>query len=66
MRNYRNVPIDDEAPGVVNPVGMLGMVDDKGIDEKILAVAQHDPRFRRVDDLAAVEPHLPERNRVFL
>jgi inorganic pyrophosphatase len=34
------------------------MVDDKGIDEKILAVAQHDPHYHRIDDLEAVEPHV--------
>jgi len=48
-------------PGCVlqaRPVGMLGMVGDKGIDEKILAVAQHDPRYQRIDDLASVEPHV--------
>jgi inorganic pyrophosphatase len=40
------------------PVGMLEMVDDKGIDEKILAVAQHDPRYDRIKDLSDVEPHI--------
>jgi len=47
-------------PGCVlqaRPMGMLGMVDDKGIDEKILAVAQHDPHYQRIEDLASVEPH---------
>jgi len=48
-------------PGCVlkaRPVGMLGMVDDKGLDEKILAVAQHDPRYQQVDDVAGVTPHV--------
>ena len=40
------------------PVGMLDMVDDKGIDEKILAVAHGDPRYQRIEDLASVEPHV--------
>jgi len=40
------------------PIGMLDMVDDKGTDEKILAVAQHDPRYQRIEDLASVEPHI--------
>ena len=42
----------------VRPIGKLDMVDDKGIDEKILAVAQHDPHYQRIDDLEAVEPHV--------
>lgn len=40
------------------PVGKLDMVDDKGIDEKILAVARHDPRYQRIDDLENIEPHV--------
>ncbi len=28
------------------------------VDEKILAVAQHDPRYQRINDLEAVEPHV--------
>jgi inorganic pyrophosphatase len=42
----------------VRPVGMLGMVDDNGLDEKILAVAQRDPRYQRIEDLTNLEPHL--------
>ena len=34
------------------------MVDDKGVDEKILAVAQNDPRYQRIDQLETIEPHL--------
>jgi inorganic pyrophosphatase len=48
-------------PGCVleaRPVGMLGMVDDNGVDEKILAVAQGDPRYQRIDDLKSIEPHI--------
>jgi inorganic pyrophosphatase len=37
---------------------MLGMVDDNGLDEKILAVAQRDPRYQRIEDLTNLEPHL--------
>ena len=40
------------------PVGILEMVDDKGVDEKILAAAQHDPRDDRIKDLSDVEPHI--------
>jgi inorganic pyrophosphatase len=42
----------------VRPVAKLDMVDDKGIDEKILAIATGDPRFQRIDDLQSVEPHV--------
>ena len=42
----------------VRPIGKLDMVDDKGIDEKILAVAQHDPHYERIKDLEGVEPHV--------
>lgn len=40
------------------PVAMLNMVDDKGVDEKILAVAGGDPRYQRIEDLTSVEPHV--------
>lgn len=39
----------------VRPVGVLDMRDDKGRDQKILAVPTVDPRFAEVADL----PHLP-------
>jgi inorganic pyrophosphatase len=42
----------------VRPIGMLNMVDNKGKDDKILAVAERDPRYQRVEDLADVEPHI--------
>jgi inorganic pyrophosphatase len=42
----------------VRPIGKLDMMDDKGIDERILAVAQHDPHYQRIDDLEGVEPHV--------
>src|SRR4030095_6401814 len=48
-------------PGCVmeaRPVGMLKMTDDKGVDEKVLAAAEGDPRFHRVETLDDVEPHL--------
>ena len=34
------------------------MVADKGIDEKILVVAQNDPRYQRIDQLETIEPYL--------
>ena len=39
-------------------VGMLDMSDDKGPDEKILTVPEHDPRWRHIDNLADVPKHL--------
>ncbi len=48
-------------PGCVveaRPIGMLEMKDDKGVDEKVLAVADRDPRFSDFNDLKDVAPHL--------
>jgi inorganic pyrophosphatase len=39
-------------------VGMLAMSDEKGVDTKILAVAEDDPRFREIQELDQVTPHL--------
>lgn len=39
------------------PVGTLTMVDEKGEDEKILAVPVDDPRFNGIADLADVQEH---------
>ncbi len=50
-------------PGVavdVRPVGVLVMSDDKGQDEKILAVAKDDVRFKHINDLADVTQHLKD------
>ncbi|MFA5945451.1 MAG: inorganic diphosphatase [Patescibacteria group bacterium] len=50
-------------PGVavdVRPIGVLVMSDDKGQDEKILAVAKDDPRFKHVNDLADVSQHMKD------
>lgn len=41
----------------VRPIGMLKMKDDKGYDEKILAVPTVDPRFDGVSDLSDLDPH---------
>jgi inorganic pyrophosphatase len=42
----------------VRPVAKLDVVDDKGIDEKILGVAKHDPRYQRIEDIQNIEPHI--------
>ena len=41
----------------VRPIGTLIMVDEKGEDEKILAVPVDDPRFRAINDLADLAEH---------
>lgn len=38
-------------------IGVLSMADDKGTDNKLLAVPVRDPRFDRVSDLADIPPH---------
>src|SRR5437773_2915552 len=47
-------------PGCIvpaRPIGTLGMRDEKGDDEKILAVPTGDPRFAEVRDLKDLSPH---------
>ncbi|HLI28466.1 MAG TPA: inorganic diphosphatase [Chloroflexota bacterium] len=39
------------------PIGLLDMYDDKGDDEKVLAVPIGDPRFDEVLALADISPH---------
>lgn len=39
-------------------IGVLEMTDDKGIDNKLLAVAKDDPRFSHVKSLEDVSPHV--------
>jgi inorganic pyrophosphatase len=41
----------------VRPIGVLSMRDEKGVDQKILAVPVGDPRFAGVADLDDVPPH---------
>lgn len=40
------------------PVGALVMRDEKGRDEKILAVPQRDPRYRETTDISNLPGHL--------
>ncbi len=47
-------------PGCVveaRPIGVLGMEDERGRDDKILAVPVGDPRFSEVRDLKDLAPH---------
>jgi len=39
------------------PVGVLNMRDEKGEDQKIIAVPTADPRFEGIDGLSEVHPH---------
>ncbi len=47
-------------PGCVmkaRPVGVLNMTDDKGVDEKIIAVAVGDPKLREIEDISDLDEH---------
>jgi inorganic pyrophosphatase len=41
----------------VRPTGVLLMRDEKGFDEKILALPLADPRFDGINDLAEIHEH---------
>jgi inorganic pyrophosphatase len=52
--------LDPTFPGchvLARPIGVLKMVDDKGQDEKILAVPMGDPRFEGIFDLSDLPVH---------
>lgn len=40
------------------PIGVLLMEDEKGLDEKILAVAIDDPHYRDLEDIVQLPQHL--------
>ena len=42
---------------LARPIGVLRMRDDKGPDDKIIAVPAADPRFAHVSDLAHISEH---------
>jgi inorganic pyrophosphatase len=42
----------------VRPIGMLEMLDQGVKDEKILAVAKHNPRYREVHNYTQIYPHM--------
>jgi inorganic pyrophosphatase len=56
------VLVDDPSfPGCVievRPIGMLEMTDQGARDEKVLAVGNHNPRYREVMDYRGVYPHI--------
>ncbi len=41
------------------PIGMLRMRDEKGTDNKVLAVPVNDPRWSPFQDVSDLPPHLP-------
>lgn len=43
----------------VRPIGTLTMMDEKGVDEKILAVPLDDPRYNTIHDLSDLPAHWP-------
>ncbi len=48
------------------PIGVIRMSDDKGADDKIIAVPVHDPGFSHYGDLSALPPHTMLELRQFL
>jgi len=42
---------------MARPIGVLDMQDEKGPDQKILAVPIGDPRFASIRDLRDIDPH---------
>jgi inorganic pyrophosphatase len=38
-------------------IGVLHMKDEKGVDDKIIAVTTADPRFAGIDDISRVQSH---------
>lgn len=54
------IVIEPTFPGchiMARPIGMLDMRDEKGPDQKILAVPLGDPRFRSIHNLGHLDPH---------
>lgn len=56
------VLLDNSAfPGCLvkaRPIGVLYMVDDGLKDEKIIAVPSNDPRYKHINDLSDLSPHV--------
>jgi inorganic pyrophosphatase len=49
------------------PIGVMRMRDDKGQDDKIIAVHVDDPEYENLRDIAELQPHrLRELQRFFL
>jgi inorganic pyrophosphatase len=50
------------------PIGILRMEDDKGVDDKIIAVPMNsvDPRFKKIKSISDIEPHVRKEIQEFL
>ncbi|MHC4952733.1 MAG: inorganic diphosphatase [Planctomycetota bacterium] len=48
------------------PIGVIGMSDDMGQDDKIIAVPLHDPEYTHVRDAADLGPHRQLEIRQFM
>lgn len=48
------------------PIGVIRMSDDKGVDDKIIAVPLHDPGYSHYHDVAQLPPHTMLQLRQFL
>ena len=42
------------------PIGILSMEDSGESDAKVLAVPAKDPRFKEINDISKIEPHILE------
>jgi inorganic pyrophosphatase len=38
-------------------IGIMHMIDDQGVDDKIISVAQHDPSLNHINDLTDIPQH---------
>ena len=48
------------------PIGVITMTDDKGRDDKIIAVAADDPEFNHYTDVSQLPPHRTRELKQFL
>lgn len=53
-----SIPLVPGCVAMVKPIGYLEMSDEKGQDEKLIAVLDKDPRFKHCDDIDHISPHL--------
>ncbi len=50
-------PTDPKTLVKCKPIGVLLMEDEKGLDEKILAVSNNDPHYREYEDIVQLPNH---------
>ncbi|MHC4225635.1 MAG: inorganic diphosphatase [Planctomycetota bacterium] len=48
------------------PIGLISMQDDKGVDDKIIAVPDDDPEYAHYTDVSQLPPHRMEELKQFL